>query len=721
MLKNGLILFSFLIVFLPIFSQIENARNYTSQKIREQISLDGELNEQIWKTGNKIKDFIQNFPTDTLLAKSNTEAILVYDTKGIYVALICFDTLKGKKIVQSLKRDFSVTKNDAIVVTLSPLNDKNTGFSFGVNAEGAQREGLISTGGIGGVSTSWDNKWFSATKQYADKWITEMFIPFKTLRYKNGSTEWGLNIARFDYKRNETSNWNRVPRGLNVSHLGFAGTLHFEEPLVKTGSNISVIPFVLGGVNYNYDRTGTSIKNLASIGGDVKFGVTSSLNLDLTFNPDFAQVEVDDQVVNLDRFELFFPERRQFFLENADMFDQFGFSRIRPFFSRRVGLNNGKIIPIAVGARLSGNIDKNWRVGLMNIQTLKSEEAKTAPQNFTVAAFTRRVLNRSFVGLIATHKQNIASKDKSFNSLLGSDFNFLSKNNFWRGRIFYHHTFTNALLSDAGATAMWLMYRTSKWNIQWNHEYIGKNYIAEMGFVPRKGVFRLEPSISRTFFAKKRKVFSHTIGFYNNSYYSPYHRFLSIDQLNNFHYDITFLNTSLLSFNFNEIQTRLQTKFDPTQIGNALHEIGNYHYRNGSVSFTSDFRKAFNFNIRVLGGSFFSGHRLNYSTTFFYRVQPYVSFSLNIERNELFFRKPFKNAHLTLLNFKSEVSFTKDIFFNTIVQYNTQSKAFGTNIRLQWRFKPMSDLYIVYTDNYTDQFIPRSRAFAIKLNYWISL
>ena len=210
---------------------------------------------------------------------------------------------------------------------------------------GVQREGLLSNGGGQGVTTIWDNKWTSEVKQFEDKWIVEMAIPFKSLRFKSGVDTWRINFSRNDLKRNENSVWSPVPRNFNVASLAFTGKLKFDEPKKKTSSNISIIPYVTAGVSQDY-LTQTKEQYTYNGGLDAKIALSSSLNLDLTINPDFSQVEVDRQVTNLSRFSIFFPERRNFFIENSDLFERFGFRQIRPFFSRNIGLYKGQIVPI---------------------------------------------------------------------------------------------------------------------------------------------------------------------------------------------------------------------------------------------------------------------------------------------------------------------------------------------------------------------------------------
>ena len=295
------------------------------------------MDEAAWLEANVASDFFMVLPMDTSMAKVRTEVRMTYDDQNLYLIATCFHLLPGRYFVESLRRDFVFGKNDNFLLFMDTFDDQTNGFSFGANAAGAQWDGLMYEGGK--VDLSWDNKWTSVVKKDDDKWVFEASIPFKTIRYKKGITKWGINFSRLDLKTTEKSSWAPVPRQFPTASLAYTGILVWDQPPPQAGSNISVIPYVLGGSSKNYEKdTPTSYKK--EIGVDAKIAVTSSLNLDLTINPDFSQVEVDRQVTNLDRFELFFPERRQFFLENGDLFANFGYTTIRPFFSRRIGLGH---------------------------------------------------------------------------------------------------------------------------------------------------------------------------------------------------------------------------------------------------------------------------------------------------------------------------------------------------------------------------------------------
>ncbi|MCK5703242.1 MAG: carbohydrate binding family 9 domain-containing protein, partial [Cyclobacteriaceae bacterium] len=408
-----------------------------------------------------------------------SEAKITFDDQFLYVGFKIIDPVPGPWVTTSLRRDFRGNHNDVISVIFDPFSDRTNGIIFGINPFGVQREGLLSgiTGSSraqSGFSLSWDNKWYSEAKTYDGYWTAEMAIPFKTLRYKGGSTAWKANFYRLDSKTAERSTWGNIPRNQNIFSLAFSGDLLFDQPLPNPGANISIIPYVSGLVSRDFiDGSETEYKS--NIGGDIKIGVTPSLNLDLTFNPDFSQVEADVQQSNLTRFELFYPEKRQFFLENQDIFASFGASRIRPFFSRRIGIaqdpNTSLFVQnkIHYGARLSGRIDKNWRMGIMNLQTAKDASITRPGYNYSILAVQRQLFARSNLSFIAINKQatNILENDSTlsdgiskdnYNRLVGIDYNLASADNQWYGKLFYHKSISPSNNNNAYSHGINLVY-----------------------------------------------------------------------------------------------------------------------------------------------------------------------------------------------------------------------------------------------------------------------
>jgi hypothetical protein len=667
-----------------------------------------------------------NFPHDTTYASQQTEVRISYDKQFLYIAAICLDKNPRQVIASSLRRDFDVDANDNISVFIDPFGDGTTGFTFSVTPLGVEREGLISNGAF--IAAEWDNKWFSAVKLYDDRWIAEMAIPLKTLRYKQEIPEWRINFARYDVKNNQRSTWVPVPIAYRVSSLAFTGKLRFSEALPTPGANVSVIPYATASTSKNYiNDKGTPVK--PGFGADAKIAVTPALNLDLTVNPDFSQVEVDAQVTNLDRFEIFFPERRQFFLENSDLFGGFGFRRIRPFFSRRIGIGRdtltGQIVQntILYGARLSGKLNKDLRVGLLNMQTASDDAAGIAGQNFTVATAQYKVFSRSNVSAILVNRQNFGSMDNDrYTRLAGIDYNLQSADNRWSGKFFFHKAFRPEQKPDSYAHASYLEYRTRKLRVEWNHEYVGENYqINDIGFVTRRGIWRLEPKANLFFYPSKGNIVQHGPGI-SLDYYSDLD-FVTADRNIDIFYDFTFANTSNAYIGVYQYFTRMVFGFDPTNSGGVpLPEGSTYNYSGVFWGYSTDSRKLLNVGVDGFAGAYFNGRIFNLVPSVNYRLQPYGAIGIRAEYNNISLPEPYSSAAYLLIGPRIDVSLTRNFFITTFLQYNEQADNVNINTRIQWRFKPVSDLFVVYSDNYfPGDFKVKSRALVVKLSYWLNV
>ena len=306
---------------------------YRVKKATSTINLDGIINEIDWELAQKADKFFKVLPIDSGYATQPSTMMMTYDEKALYVAQIFYDTIPGKRVMESYRRDFSFGSNDNLLMFFDTYLDQTNGFSFGISASGAQWDGTMSDGSK--VSLDWDCKWESSTKHYEDRWVTEMRIPFKSVRYPKESQMWNVNFSRLDLKTNEKSAWAPVPRQFPTASLAYTGIMEFEEPLPKSKTQLSFIPYVMGVASKDVEA-GTETDYDKDFGFDAKIGISSSMTLDLTYNPDFAQVEVDRQIANIDRFELFFPEKRQFFLENSDLFANYGYrSSVTPFFQHK--------------------------------------------------------------------------------------------------------------------------------------------------------------------------------------------------------------------------------------------------------------------------------------------------------------------------------------------------------------------------------------------------
>ena len=685
---------------------------YNVKKSKSPIIIDGVIDEPDWLAAQKATDFHRVLPIDTGLAYQPSEIMITYDDKAFYIAQIFYDTIPGKRIMESFKRDFVFSNNDNLLAFFDTFLDQTNGFSFGISASGAKWDGIMSDGS--GMNLNWDCKWESKVKHYPNKWTAEMRIPFRSVRYPNGSQKWYTNFSRLDLKSNEKSAWAPVPRQFPTASLAYTGVMNFEEPLPKPKTQFSVIPYIYGEVAKNYEA-GTDAAYRKDFGFDAKIGLSSSINLDLTYNPDFSQVEVDQQVTNIDRFELFFPEKRQFFLENSDLFADFGAKSATPFFSRRIGLD----APVLAGARLSGKIGNDWRIGFMNMTTQKTDDFLA--RNFTVASVQKKIFARSNIGFIFVNKEylNVPVDTTLFNRVAGIDYNLASTDNIWKGKVYYHRSFQPNNPDGQYSQGTSLLYSTKHLKAEFGQRSIGKNFVAETGYVTRKGYNHFGPEITYLFVPNKRVV-SHGATLESNLYYDT--NFEKIDHEITISYQIGFQNSSQLVAGYIDYFVELQEKFDPTHKKKDFLPKGSaYNYGGVFVNYASTRKTMFTWKGEAAKGTFYNG-KIQYVTgNFGYRIQPYVNFSVNFNYTDLNLPKPFERTKYLLVGPKLDVTFTDKIFWTTFVQYNEQIDNLNINMRFQWRYQPVSDIFVVYTDNYIPgSWNSRNRALVLKMTYWLN-
>jgi len=742
-MKQVFVLVLFSIPFYVIGQNLPQEAEVSISKAIDLIKVDGILDEETWSNADMAKDFYQSYPVDNDFATSQTEVRITFDDNFMYFGIICYDPSPGKYIVESLRRDWGFRNTESIGIYIDPFDDKTNGFNFSLSPYNVQREGLISN--ARDVSTDWDNKWYSKTSNFEDKWIAEIAIPFKTLRYKNNLTEWNIQFLRNDVKNNETSGWTAVPQQFRTSNLGFAGKLIWNEPPPPPKPNISVIPYILGRNNNDFE-SGTNPSPSGKIGLDAKVAVTSSLNLDLTVNPDFSQVEVDQQIVNLDRFELFFPEKRQFFLENSDLFAKTGFPSSRPFFSRRIGIardtaGNNIEVPIVYGARLSGKINKDWRIGLLNMQTAARKGSELPGtenltngynlpgQNYTAAVLQRKLWTRSSISAIVLNRQatqynaaDTTNSTSAYNRVAGFDFNFADITNTWTANLYVHASFDPIKKKNSVAQGTYVGYNTRHWSINYAHNYIGEGYNAEIGFVPRAGTFNI--GLFRTqyiIYPKVESIVTIKPGVSLN--YTLIPNGPLADRSLGGNVDLAFLNTSRLSVAINQQFTQLLEDFDPTRTdGEPLPGGTGYTWSSGRIRFSSDGRRALSYSLSGQYGTYYNGQKLTTEANIGYRFRPFGSIFVQAIYNDVALPEPYNSTKFWLIGPRLDLTFTNSLFLTTFVQYNEQADNVNINARLQWRFAPVSDLFVVYTDNYfPENFTVKNRALVVKFSYWLNL
>ena len=704
-------------------------------KTSHKIIIDGELNEEAWQKTDTAKNFWLKFPQDNVKANHITEVRVTYDDNFLYIGAVIYDSLP--LIGQSLKRDSRIRESDGLGVILDPMNKKTNGFYFSVTAFNVQADDLVTAGNEGDLSFSWDNKWYSKTHVFNDHYTIEIAIPFKTLRYDKSSTQWGINFVRSDRKKNEFHTWTRVPVNFPAVDLGYLGALQWDAPPPAVGTNISFIPYLAGGLKENKDEN-EKLGGDINAGFDTKIALTSSLNLDLTVNPDFSQVEVDRQVTNITRFSIFFPERRNFFLENSDLFAGYGIPPIRPFYSRKIGLDNeGNTIPIIAGVRLTGNVAQRTRMGLMSMQT--KAKGDFPAQNYSAVSVNQQILKRSVFKAyflnrtaIETDKHPVTDPLDKYGRNTGTEFNYYNEKGDIQAWAGYHSSMKKGIHRNNSYLNLGGGYFGRQFRSFLNFDHIGENFYTDMGFVQRiENYDAVRDTILRVGFKS----------FYNSTQYKILPEKGKLNQIefnlesslvlnpDNTFNELTLdpsmafdsRNTSTIDIGLKYSRTKLVFPSSFTD-GDPL-PAGTYSYTQGWIRVRTDSRK----NISAVGGAriggYYNGHLTELSTGLIFRKQPNITVELNGVYNKLSFPATYGNEDLFLLASRVEISFSNSIFWTTFLQYNTQRNNININSRLQWRYKPASDFFLVYTDNYySDPLLKnKNRSIVFKLNYWLNL
>ena len=726
------VLLSMFIVF--SLNAIAQNKKVNVSYITEEIKLDAVLNEASWYKKKPATDFWQYFPTDTLQAINQTEITMLFDDHNLYLGIKVYSS-GNNYVIPSLKRDFRAGGSDNITLLFDTYNDGSNAFLFGTNPDGVMREALVSGGGkeLRGFTSSWDTKWESVTKQYDDYYISEWAIPMSAFKYKEGETRWRFNSYMFDTQSNERTTWFQIPQNQYIFNLAFMGDMVFEKPLGKSKTPISIIPYINTIAVNDYEENKEFFELKA--GGDAKISISNSLNLDITINPDFSQVEADQVVTNLTRFEVNLPEKRQFFIENSDLFADFGNSLdANPFFSRRIGIAKDTTDTyiendIIGGVRLSGKINTNFRVGLLNIQTKNDSENEIGGNNNTVLALQQKIFSRSNVSFLFINRQATSNKDfivpeEKYNRVVGIDYNLANIDNSWNGKFYAHKSFTSNLDSKNYSTGTRLDYSSKNWGFRASGLYVGENFKSDLGFIRRTDIFKIDPKVEYLLFPKQGKINRHNFSVVPIIVWKPEINFQLADYNIISSWNTEFNNTSRLSVSIFNRYVYLFDEFNPSfSDGLSLEMDTDYNFSSIELNLQTDTRKPFSFKTKPSMGQFFNGFKYTFDAEISYRIQPKFLFSIRARYDKIELPQPYSNNNIWLVSPRINITFTKSLYWSTLIQYSSLLENLGINSRLQWRFAPLSDLFLVYNDNYfTDsEFAPRFRSINLKITYWLYL
>ena len=693
-------------------------------RLTEPLRVDGRLDEAVYEREHPMSDFIQTEPQEGAPATEKTEIWVMFDEDNLYVTFRCFETQPERRIANVMQKDNgNLFQNDGVSFFLDTFYDRRNGVGFMIGPIGGRTDGQITDERW---NRDWNTIWDLKTADFDGGWAAEAVIPFKSLRYRPGQAQvWGFNARRIDRGKNEISFLVPMPRewGTNgIWHASVAPTMLGVE--VPPGAkNLDIKPYAIS--NLVTDRTATPrISNDfdPDFGIDVKYGITQNLIADLTLNTDFAQVEADEQQVNLTRFSLFFPEKRDFFLENPGLFtfggiSTFNFSRQDTpllFYSRRIGLNGGRVIPIDAGGRLTGRVGR-FNVGVLNIQTGDEAVSGTQATNFSAVRVKRDVLRRSSIGLIATGR-SVTQNGAGSNAAYGVDGTFgfftnLTIDTYWA------RTSTTGLSGDDISYRGLINYNADRYGVQIERMAIGDNFNPEVGFVRRDDM--------RKSFGQFR--------------FSP--RPASIDSIRRFSFTGSFdyIENGTGQLETRELNGQFVTEFESSDRFNigytSAHEfiprpfrlssevtVPTGEYDNGTVRAGFQFRnrpRLSGSRVSLERGSFYGGDKTVLSVSpGRATVSPQFTFQPTFSINSV--DVPSGSFTTTLAGSRVTYTLSPLMFTSALLQYNSRSHSVSSNVRLRWEYRPGSELFVVYNeerDTLAPQFPEiRNRAFIVKIN-----
>ena len=659
-------------------------------RITEEIALDGYLDEAAWDIAPPAANFIQRRPVPGGQVIEPTEARFLYDDENVYVGVILFDSVPSEIVINELEEDFSFQSSDVISIAFDSLHELRSGFIFTVNAGGAKLDSQTTDGTF---NEDWDAVWDVRTHINDVGWVAELVIPFKTLRFSSESSQvWGLNVSRRQLRLNEESVWSPIPIRYNMSRVSQYGTLEGFENITQ-GRNLKVTPFVTGGFTQlrpSANPLGDFETDKDFDGGlDLKYSLTPSLTLDATYRTDFAQVEVDQQQVNLTRFNLFFPEQRDFFLENSGIFDFGADNNLVPFFSRRIGLGrNGTPIPIVGGARVTGQIGR-YDVGFLS---MKSESQGSTPaNNYVVGRIKGNFLTNSWVGGMLTNRDSTIAGD--YNRVYGADVHL----QFYSRLEFDTHILkseTPGLEGRDQAREFQAAWRDDEFVLAASYNEIQTNFNPEVGFVRRRNNTRYSGDASWNPLIESSSIFRNLIFRTRLDYFKDG----TTDQIETreerIDLGIRFEDNSSIDFGVIETFDRLT---DPFQIrSDILIPQGDYSYLGYSAGGGTNPGRKLSGSGSIEWGEFWSGDRTSFNGSLSYKLNSHFKTDINYTRNTVNLR----NGEFTndLVGARFLYAFNPSTFLNAFVQYNADTRQVSSNIRFNIIHSPLSDFFLVYND-----------------------
>jgi hypothetical protein len=703
------------------------------------IQLDGHLDEAVWAEAPTSTAFTQQEPVEGSTPSERTAVQVVTDDDALYIGMTLFYSDPTDIRANRLRRDASLGSDDRLMWTLDPYNDGRNAYFFETNPLGLRGDGLLSSGQGSSLNKSWDGIWDVAVHRHDDGWTAEIRIPFRTLQFDPQQTTWGFNIQRTIRVNNEEILWSGYARDEGLFRPQYMGTLRNVRG-TSSGLGLDVTPFGLAKGTRSWSNGSTSTTRTADIGGDLSYAFTPGLRTALTLNTDFAEVEVDQRRVNLTRFPLRFPEKRDFFLEGSSVFEFAPRSAQYPFFSRRIGLEEGSPIPILAGVRTNGRVGP-YNVGFFQVRTREtsdvvSDSTSLPAEDFTVARTVRNVGAESQVGLLYTRRATQANGGPfaRFNNrhTVGADVElstsslFGDQNGQFQAFFVWHNAPLKADTTSWGhrtTRGLRINFPNQPWSGHMSYREFGSAYDPAVGFVRRTGFRRLQPSVGY------EPVLE------NNPYIQELGFGLRYEYLTDLALEPQTINLTLtpIDVQFTSGDTfegsgaydfeRLNRPFDILRDGSIVIPPGTYRTFGTEIGAETAEYRMVSTEAEVEYGGFWSGTQTEFELGGTVRPLPGVDLGLDWVHNRVRLAEGDFNTHV--FRFDGNVDLSPDLSLTSQLQYDNLTERLGLFARLRWIVEPGSDLYVVYTHNWQaldyDRFSPRSAEVAAKLTYTIRL
>jgi hypothetical protein len=684
-------------------------------RIEGGLRLDGRLDEPEWTNAQPLGPLVQTEPSEGAPASEATEVRVLYDEDNLYFGILCRDRMPAAVVNTQLGRDADLDVDDRVIVVLDPFFDRRNGFFFEVNPAGARADGQVSNNAEH-ASYDWDGIWDAAARRNESGWAAEIAIPFKTLRFRAGQTAWGLNVERSIKRLEETSRWAAPRRDVWITNLAEAGTLTGLAG-VRQGRGLDIRPYASGGAE---DGEGEWKAGL-----DVVKNITPNLTASASFNTDFAETEVDARQINLTRFPLFFPEKRAFFLEGAGVFELAGLGGrnqdLLPFFSRRIGLASGQAVPLLAGLKLVGR-QSGFNVGLLDVQTRKSERLGLSERNLLAARVSRNLFTQSWIGLIATRGNPTRPGE---NSLVGADARFATSS--FRGR---RNLSLDLYLfrSDDGASGQVdhafggkLDYPNDLWDVALTFKQIGRDFQPALGFVPRRGIRKTNLGVQ--FMPRPRRLGVRQLSFELRPEYIT-----DLDgRVEQWEIDITPLGVRTDSGDQFEVDYAPQFERLPASFeieDGVVVPAGSYTTHRYGFGFETASKRPWVVEASASWGGFYDGSLRELEIDLELKPSTHLALEAGFERNQVELPQGTFTTHT--LSFRLDYNFSPNVSWANLVQYDNDSRILGIQSRFRLILRPGNDLFVVLNRGWERRerdgaYLPSFDKGSLKLQYTFRL